>query len=199
MSRTSVKIEYVTDLCDLYCKYDGQTRPQDAFIELDPIHQIARAAYDPEIGGAVPMDVYHGIVQRWHFLFVPTSMAANRILQDCQELFESICQGCTEHWIDGNRRATFDYAAQAAISMIECIVAECVDLDDLLNVWEAGDYLACCPDESLDMHAGSTDEELADLAESIERDASNDGIDMLLGLEDELTYRREKLQMKRGI
>jgi len=59
---TITHVRYPADLLDVY---PGQDAPQGAFIALDLWRGRMCAATDSEIGNAVPMDVWHGIVRRY--------------------------------------------------------------------------------------------------------------------------------------
>ena len=48
----------------IYCHYDGQTQPQGGVIEIHPEGRSVTVFSDPEIGGAVPVDAWHGVKLR---------------------------------------------------------------------------------------------------------------------------------------
>jgi hypothetical protein len=48
----------------VYCKYDGQTNPQGAYIEIDPENGTVEADYDGEIGDSVSEAVYNGRIKQ---------------------------------------------------------------------------------------------------------------------------------------
>ena len=61
---------------DLLCVYPpGRQEPQACYIALDVRDGDFWAAYNPEVGNAVPMAVWHGIVCRWR---IPVRTARRR-------------------------------------------------------------------------------------------------------------------------
>ena len=52
--------EIRAEFAPLYLRYSGQTNPQPAHIEIDPEEKTITAEANPEIGNAVPMNVWHG-------------------------------------------------------------------------------------------------------------------------------------------
>lgn len=48
----------------VFLRYAGQHAPQRAIVEIDPERRSITACADPEIGGAVPVEVWHGRVLR---------------------------------------------------------------------------------------------------------------------------------------
>jgi len=109
----------------LYLKYDGQTQPQPCHIELNCQNDgKILAEYNPEIGNAVPTEVYYGHIQRWRIPCLK-EQAADDLIQDLLPLAEKIVAGYNTEWDGNNYSATFTDEAKAAIEEIESV---CYDL-----------------------------------------------------------------------
>jgi len=74
-----VPTRHNADLVDIY---PNQTNPQDCFIELDLCTGRMSTQTNPEIGNAVPMDVWHGLVRRYYLPGPPLAVTANELMQD---------------------------------------------------------------------------------------------------------------------
>lgn len=85
---------------DYRCQYPGQYHVQPAHLELTE-DGIARVTYNPEIGNAVPMAVWHGREKRWS---VPAAMKLRdmrKLLKDATPYLNRVYVGMGERW-DGN-------------------------------------------------------------------------------------------------
>lgn len=139
-----VDISIDDGLAPLHCVYPGQTSPQPAYLEFEPDPdndtQTLAAEYSGEIGNAVPMNVWHGVVIR---LNVPatTQGAALRALQDDREfaaLIQRIVDGYSVAYDGSNHRGQLDADAQQAVNEAESWLS---DLDQA-EVWDVADWLA---------------------------------------------------------
>lgn len=75
----------------LYHQYPRQFRPQGAYIEIDTRDGSVMADWNPEIGNAVPSDVYNGAVVR-----IPITASAPKgklvaFLKAHSALFDAVC------------------------------------------------------------------------------------------------------------
>lgn len=86
------------DPFELYCSYDGQE--QDCMIELDLETGQLDASYNTEIGNAVPMHVWNGIVRRYRIPCL-SSQGANRAMEAILPLAQRVVDGAEVVW-DGN-------------------------------------------------------------------------------------------------
>jgi hypothetical protein len=95
--------------------YPGCDGPQAVIVELDPERETLSIRYDPEIGGSIPMSVYHGRI-RWYVLLVrPRSVReACCILRSFREYAERIIEGHTVEWNGNNHVGRLTEDAQAA-------------------------------------------------------------------------------------
>ena len=94
------------DPFELYCAYDGQE--QDCMIELDLETGVLDASYDPEIGNAVPMYVWDGIVRRYRIPCL-SSQGANRAMEAILPLAQRVLDGAEVVWdpVHAENRAVF--------------------------------------------------------------------------------------------
>ena len=187
----TVEIKRVEGRADLYCKYDGQHHPQATFVELDPGRRTVRADYAAD--DMQPVALHNGDLYRWYMPkgFTPTAETANDLMASMASDLGRMCDLYSASSAD---------TSGLYLDIDAKLHRELDTIDGGLIVWDAGEYLAPCDDEELDISAESTDEELSDLADQIRADAQRqDGVDLLLDLEDELQYRRDKLIVAQGI
>lgn len=74
--------------------YPNQNDPQDGFIEIDPEKKTIEAGYNPEIGDAVPADVWNGDV----FRFGVNSFASGETLNDMMEEIIPLAEKLADAW-----------------------------------------------------------------------------------------------------
>ena len=151
----------------LFEQYAGQTKPQRAYIALDLRDGTMTAGYNPEIGNAIPMDVWQGLIRRW---YMPPFAAetANRIMQDMAELAQRVLDGAEILW-DGNGsnmigRLTDD--AQAAVKEIgqELDLSAVDDEDDIcFDPMLGGDWFGDALRQ--DVRATTTDADLEQMVD----------------------------------
>ncbi len=172
-----VTITYPTT--HLYHRYDGQTRPQGVYLELDPVARTLRADWNGEIGNAVPVSVWHHRILRYN-LDSPCYTAATlrQILDAVAPLAERVCDGYSEAWNGSN---TVGSLTQDAYDAEGDILAELRSWEPDLNVWEAGQWLGGgTSDEVVRERAGitsaTTDEELQSMADRLQAEVDADTI-----------------------
>ena len=175
----TITIKRVGKPLELYRKYKSQMNPQDVYIQLDPRTREVHTSYNGEIGNAVPMDAWNGLVHRWTYPNhqVPTMESANAIMEQLKPKLEAVCNGDEE-----------------AILEVGLELESALQMEDLLVVWEAGDWLTPTPTEELGITAETTDEELEEIGRELTAEAHADGIHCLEGLEEELEERRDQLR-----
>lgn len=164
------KVKCDKDLC---LWYPNQNEPQKVFLYLDCVHETLSIEPDYEIGGAVAMSVYHGLVQRWNTPILKAE-AANQLLNEVAPLAVRIIKGYQSDSKDGNTIAIFNKLAEAAIKEIENLITEYANPDTVLNPCKAKDYLYGAEGE-LGVQANSTDDEIADLAMECQAEAERAG------------------------
>jgi len=126
----------------LYGQFDGQTKRQDCYIWLDCESATMGAAYNGEIGNAVPSDIYHGLVRRYYLPYPIYASAANNLMAMIMPLAERVCAGFEAVWDGSNRIGTLSDDALQAESEIEHLIAQSLDEEsDAIKVWDAADWL----------------------------------------------------------
>ena len=98
---SKIKIETVDSPAELFNRYPNQDRPQDCFIELDLSSGRMSADSNPEIGNAVPMDVWHGLVRRYSLPGPILGDVANTLMADIASPAQSVLDHAWPEW-DGN-------------------------------------------------------------------------------------------------
>jgi hypothetical protein len=147
----------------LYCRYHGQTRPQGAYIELDEDGRVD-ANYDAEIGGAVPMAVWHGRTRRYSVTPYLSGSALVELVDEISPLLERVHDGLSEEWDGSNHVGTLTADARSAdeairdrLESVERDIDVVVDIDG----WVA----------DVDVAADATDDDLRRLAAEIDEQA----------------------------
>ena len=114
MNDTEITITPVAGKFDLLTQYQGQTSPQDAYIELDTKTGEMSAKYNPEIGNAVPMRVWHGITRRYSIPVVSAVTANALMMEEIKPLAQRVVDGSEIIWDGNNHIAKFNQDAQEA-------------------------------------------------------------------------------------
>lgn len=119
------------ELAPVYRLYPGQTQPQSAYLELDPRARTLRGDYSGEIGGAVPMAVWHGRIRRFSITpFVTGRQLAGLLEQpELLALAARLCDGYEERWSGSDLRGYFATDDAAAARW---------ELERYLDRWMAG-------------------------------------------------------------
>lgn len=164
-------------LAPLYTRYDRQTQPQPAYIELDPGPRTLTADYSGEIGNAVPEGVYHG--RRFRLNVNPYVKGATiaDLLEDqrTQSLARRIFDGYEEKWDGNNYLGHLNEDASDAYAELERYVEESIDPEtDCVSVYEPGDWVDSAGDAGI--AADTPDDRLAELANEIVGNAANEGV-----------------------
>ena len=167
---TQITITEVKTRDELYCRYSGQSKPQGVYIGLDLEKGLMWAESDPEIGGAVPAHVWHGITRRYSFGNVPTMETANSLMEQIRPLAERVVAGAEVAWDGSNFVGKLDADAETAEDEI---MAEIDRLDDnaFLAVWPVGDWFSNNTLSDLDLSADSTAEEITAMAKKLASEA----------------------------
>ena len=118
----------------LYQRYQLQSQAQPAFMELDLDGRVT-FRYNPEVGNAVPVDVYHRRTLRWDVHNCMTVDEIKTVFDDVLPLLERIHAGHDVKWDGSNLVGVFSDDAHSAM----------VDLEDALWGWtetieEVGTY-----------------------------------------------------------
>jgi hypothetical protein len=90
MGKNSVRI--IEGKGGLYHQYQGQQQPQPIYLELDPDKRKVTIDYNAEIGNAVPVDVWSGLVRRYTIPLM-SRWSASQLARSIRPLFERVCAG----------------------------------------------------------------------------------------------------------
>ena len=179
----------------LYQRYPGQSEAQDCYVELDARGEGELCARtNPEIGNAIPFDVYHGHVQRWTISPLRAD-AANALLAKIEPLAERVVAGYGTRWDGNNQVADYDDDAAKAIDEIEELCDNAGGEGEDLEVWQASDWFDALGTREmqareLGITASTTDDELIAISLRAVADAENEGVDELEGLNEHLAALR---------
>jgi hypothetical protein len=164
-----IKIKKLTDKFELANQYPGQACPQNCYIALDTETGEMSAESNPEIGNAVPMRVWHGIIRRYS---IPILIAdvANDLMGEIAPLAKRVCEGTETIWDGSNHIARMNDDAVAAEEEIEQAISDVnADEDTGISFYDASDWLDAIKSET----EGKTDKQLAEMAEEYEAEAKS--------------------------
>ena len=152
-----VPVSHNADLCDIY---PNQGEPQACFIALDLRTGRMSAQTNPEIGNAVPMDVWHGLVRRYYMPRPPLAVTANALMQNIAKHAQTILDHAAVVW-DGNNNVVRTHERKCDLGRVflkpynprwECdcpialeeqaieAVTSSLDEEDSVSLIEAGDW-----------------------------------------------------------
>ncbi len=147
----------------IYKEYPGQTAPQPAFIELDCEAETAEARYSGEIGNAVPMPNYYGLVLRFPVLPETRGQVLAEFLESeaFQKLAERIVSGFTSVWDGNNHRGHYsEESAYAHAEMTQLIERELYQASACVTVVDPEEYFG----DSLHYNEEETEVSLGDMS-----------------------------------
>jgi len=192
--------------CGLAVQYTGQTDTQDIYLYVDAENERVWIDYDPEIGGAVTSDIWHGRTRRYQIYEMISATGANNLLDDEKviALAERIIAGATIKWDGNNYVGILDDDAISADEEMEQYVAQYTFQEaETVSLWNACDFFtSLSPDEVMDevgLHitAETTDQEIAEVArkyeESMNIDSATGGPMKLSGVESYLLNIRDDI------
>ena len=181
-----------SNLAELHCHYDGQTDPQPVYLDFDPAERQVTIDRAYSIGPSVPFPVFHGTLRRYRLPLL-TGPAAAELLRDpnLHELLDRLADGYEATWTGSDWTGSFDDQAEEAETELERFLEALHDRPELiLEVWDGGDWIGRSSDAELGIHAGTTDQQLEELAEQLEGEAEAARV-YVTDLLDALTARRQ--------
>jgi hypothetical protein len=188
--------------------YPNQTEPQACFIALNLCTGRMSAQTNPEIGNAVPMDVWHGLVRRYYVQGSPLAAVANALMEDIASHAQAILDHADVVWDGSNhvvhtheRNCDEEWQCDCPIAVAERAieaVTSSVSEEDSVSWAEAGDwYDSSGVDEYVArVEAGESIEDVAAVMEQeIEEEYKNDPNEywVIEGIE---TYLRRAVEAK---
>jgi hypothetical protein len=171
---------------NLLVVYPRQFVAQDVFVELDLRNGKLSAGYNPEIGNAVPSNVYHGLIRRYS-MSVRRAENVNRLLEEMVDYAQLVQDGSRIEWDGHNHVMILNAEAQQAE---EAIRYTCGEYEDDMAWTDAGDWLYESREEiKARFRQGKSVEDIAD-----EEQGNGDGDrPVLMGLEQYLERLREEI------
>lgn len=147
----------------LYMQYPGQYQPQDAFLEFDTETGELTADYNPEIGNAVRMSVYHGIDRRYSIDRNICGESLKRIMNDPEviSLLERIYDGSETVWNGSNHVCRLTKDAEKAEENLQNLIDSSIDPETDLSVIITDDYFI--DEVRNNILPGTTDEQIKEI------------------------------------
>lgn len=125
----------------LYCKYDGQSNPQPAYVELDcrGCGEII-ADYNAGVGNDIPFYYYHDLAVRWAISPETSGKSLKELLADENfiNLCERILSGFEEVWDGNNYVGKYSDDAETAKTEIASLIEQTVEQ---IEVWDVEEWL----------------------------------------------------------
>lgn len=163
----TIQLPDAAEVAPLFKQYDGQAMPQPAYVELTEDGQVT-ADWSGEIGGALPMTVWHGRTRRYRVPSAIKGSGLRALVERIQPLLERVHGGHLVEWDGSNLVGRLSDDAQAAEEQIERDIERLGEIDDVAQVWDAGDWL---PRRDLLQHwTGPLDEAVQELETLAELD-----------------------------
>lgn len=199
MTITTNAAEVRDQVAPLYRRFDGQTDCQDAHIEIDPAARTLRAAYNPEVGNAVPMSVWHNHQYRLTVSAYLTGSALADLMEDGKllALAATMCDGHSIEWYGANRvgRLTLDgdNALDDLARRVELLDERYTsDPDSIVSVYAVDEWVQVASDVGIT--AETDDGGLINLTLDLLAQAAQDHVLLEGELLDHLTYLRDELR-----
>ena len=147
---STLSIATVDSPAELFEIYPNQHEPQSCFIGLNLSSGRMSAGYNPEIGNAVPMDVWHGLVRRYHLPGPPVAAVANALMEDMADHARTVLDHAEVVWDGSNnvvrtheRNCDDEWQCDCPIAVAERAieaVTSSVSEEDFVSWAEAGDW-----------------------------------------------------------
>lgn len=195
---SSVDIVECSTPTELVKQYPDQLAPQPAYIELDLRADRMLAEHQDEIGGAVPMGVYHGFLRRYDIPIL-TGEAANRLMRKLAPLAERVLSDWHEHW-DGNNHVAVlgDDACAAEEAIADLTAGESFSERDVVACWEVAEAVNGEEIDEYGITGATSNERLQEIADEIVDELANNslnssGIAVCPGMIEHLQMLRDRL------
>ncbi len=190
-TKLDIRTNNLESFTPLYLHYSGQINYQPGYVELDQ-NGVVRAGTQESIGNSMPMSWFHGTDIAWGVSGCVQGKALKAFLESDEaiKLLERVYNGHETEWDGHNWVGKLDEDAEEAQAEFETL------LDELptVSVLGAGEYLYDAKRE-IGITANTTDEELQEMADTLESDAEADDI-LLEGTLDCLQEWRDHLKVE---
>lgn len=153
-----------TEAAPVYHHYPQQTSAQPAYIEMDEDGDV-RVDWDGEIGGAVPMSVWHGRTMRWTIPNSLTGRALADFLQraDVQALLDRVAEGHSVAWDGHNHVGRLTDDGRDASDSLERLCARVWEESDYAQIRSAEEWVSVTPLDADGNRTGWRDADCASL------------------------------------
>lgn len=193
----AITIEEVAQETDLFKLYPGQAKAQGCYIQLDARTGAVGAAYDPEIGSAVPSAVHHGHVVRLHCPCLVAG-AANKLMGALAPLLERVIAGYSSEWDGSDTVARYTDDARQAIIEAVALAEDYGAPEDRVELVDAADFYGPLGDARsqaflLGISRETTDERLDGIAEDDATSALSEMRAVLVRAPEHLRHLRDQL------
>lgn len=180
---------------DLYYRRQGASSPQPCYLYFDPEQRGVCASYSATELCCVPKAVWH----RTLFMIpIPClrADAVNALMEELAPRLALVADGYTWDVYGALRVGYLTDAAQDILAKITDEVApkslRWYDTEQLVDCWQADEWLGEGYEDELGIKADTKDEELEQIAKDICEDAHTSGVDVLEGLDVLLLQVREQ-------
>jgi len=175
---STLSIETVDSPTELFNLYPNQHEPQDCFIQLNLSSGRMSAGSNPEIGNAVPMDVWHGLERRYSLPGPILASVANTLMEDIASHAQSVLDHAEVAWDGSNnvvrtheRNCEDEWWCHCPVAVAERAIEAAINgvsAEDYVSWAEAGDWYTEGADEYVArVQAG---ESIDDVAAAMERE-----------------------------
>lgn len=175
----------------LYKKYPAQTNPQEAYVHLDE-DGVVTADYDPEVGGAVTADIWHGRTLRFSVSPYVRGDELKQFLESekTRAMLEKIHEHHEVYWNGNNYVGRLSKEAEEEVELLEQKLSELEEA----KAWNAYDYIM--EDFGL-LSELAQEDSVESLAEKIETEAMDNNIVLVDDLEWAIAKRCSELLDRR--
>jgi len=190
---TVVVVDHVSTktLHPLYAHFSGQTSPQESYVELDLDSGNLSADYSSAIGGGVPIRVWEGDVVRYDVDCHLTASEINDLLDEIAPI--------AQEWIDARQGDELDSDTISFVIDAEFKIQQLCEgrTTESGGVWDAGDWAISLTPDDIGLRHDSTDADLDKIAETLRKEAVDDGPITLENLDEYLIDQRDILQKEK--
>jgi hypothetical protein len=163
----------------LYSRYPGESARQGCFLALDLEDGELTCDSNPEIGGGVPVSVFHYRTLRWDIPCL-TAASANSLMEAVAPLAVRVLAGAEIMWDGNNFVGVLDADADGAAEEINAMCGEeNFDPSEQVVVYDASDWFNDGIESALEslvnngLTPDSSDEEIEALAEQVQEEAQS--------------------------
>ena len=179
---STLSIATVDSPAELFEIYPNHSEPRDCFIQLNLSSGRMSARYNPEIGNAVPMDVWHGLERSYSLPGPILADVANTLMANIASHAQSVLDHAEVAWDGSNnvvrthkRNCEDEWWCHCPVAVAERAIEAAitgVSAEDYVSWAEAGDWYA----EGIDEYVARVQagEGIGDVAAAMEREIDDE-------------------------